>query len=171
MQALVSAWERGDTMPFLFDTVTPLVFVWIRWLLNWYIEVGKLISWNVVRHWKLLSDDCEWVKWISLSQVWDLIKLADYLTQREDIDPTRVGITGESLGGLWWKILWDGNLRIHYLFLCNSKVILLFSDAGMHAWFAAAADTRYAVVVPIIGVQVLHLISLVISSPLVILNF
>ncbi|XP_048436290.1 putative esterase YitV [Pyrus x bretschneideri] len=72
--ALVSAWERGDTMPFLFDTV------------------------------------------------WDLIKLADYLTQREDIDPTRVGITGESLG-------------------------------GMHAWFAAAADTRYAVVVPIIGVQ------------------
>ncbi|XP_050215250.1 uncharacterized protein LOC126666279 [Mercurialis annua] len=53
---------------------------------------------------------------------WDLIKLADYLTQREDIDPARIGITGESLG-------------------------------GMHAWFAAAADTRYAVVVPIIGVQ------------------
>lgn len=24
----------------------------------------------------------------------------------------------------------------------------------MHAWFAAAADTRYSVVVPIIGVQV-----------------
>lgn len=24
----------------------------------------------------------------------------------------------------------------------------------MHAWFAAAADTRYTVVVPIIGVQV-----------------
>ncbi|KAI9190882.1 hypothetical protein LWI28_000199 [Acer negundo] len=53
---------------------------------------------------------------------WDLVKLADYLTQREDIDPKRIGITGESLG-------------------------------GMHAWFAAAADTRYAVVVPIIGVQ------------------
>lgn len=48
--------------------------------------------------------------------------MADYLTQREDVDPTRIGITGESLG-------------------------------GMHAWFAAAADTRYAVVVPIIGVQ------------------
>ena len=28
--------------------------------------------------------------------------------------------------------------------------------AGMHAWFAAAADTRYSVVVPIIGVQVVH---------------
>lgn len=54
--------------------------------------------------------------------VWDLIKLADYLTQREDIDHSRIGITGESLG-------------------------------GMHAWFAAAADTRYSVVVPIIGVQ------------------
>ncbi|XP_014499633.1 uncharacterized protein LOC106760738 [Vigna radiata var. radiata] len=54
--------------------------------------------------------------------VWDLIKLADYLTQREDIDPSRIGITGISLG-------------------------------GMHAWFAAFADTRYAVVVPLIGVQ------------------
>ncbi|OUZ99984.1 hypothetical protein BVC80_9069g104 [Macleaya cordata] len=54
--------------------------------------------------------------------VWDLIKLADYLSQREDIDPSRIGITGESLG-------------------------------GMHAWFAASVDTRYSVVVPIIGVQ------------------
>ncbi|XP_022754587.1 uncharacterized protein LOC111302937 [Durio zibethinus] len=54
--------------------------------------------------------------------VWDLIKLADFLTLREDIDPTRIGITGESLG-------------------------------GMHAWFAAFADTRYAVAAPIIGVQ------------------
>ncbi|ESQ32112.1 hypothetical protein EUTSA_v10004493mg [Eutrema salsugineum] len=54
--------------------------------------------------------------------VWDLIKLADYLTQREDIDPKRIGITGISLG-------------------------------GMHAWFAAAADTRYSVAVPLIGVQ------------------
>ncbi len=31
--------------------------------------------------------------------VWDLIKLADYLTQREDIDPSRIGVTGVSLGG------------------------------------------------------------------------
>ncbi|TKY74572.1 putative esterase YitV [Spatholobus suberectus] len=54
--------------------------------------------------------------------VWDLFKLADYLTQREDIDPSRIGITGVSLG-------------------------------GMHAWFAAVADTRYAVVAPLIGVQ------------------
>ncbi|CAA0838524.1 alpha/beta-Hydrolases superfamily protein [Striga hermonthica] len=73
-EALVSSWKKGDTMPFIFDTV------------------------------------------------WDLIKLADHLTQREDVDPSRIGITGESLG-------------------------------GMHAWFAAAADTRYSVVVPIIGVQ------------------
>ncbi|KAK2632893.1 hypothetical protein EUGRSUZ_L00922 [Eucalyptus grandis] len=50
-EALVSSWKKGDTMPFIFDTV------------------------------------------------WDLIKLADYLTKREDIDPSRIGITGESLGG------------------------------------------------------------------------
>ncbi|KAG5562577.1 hypothetical protein RHGRI_005340 [Rhododendron griersonianum] len=61
-------------------------------------------------------------EYLSILQVWDLMKLADYLTQRADIDPSKIGITGESLG-------------------------------GMHAWFAAAADTRYAVAVPIIGVQ------------------
>ncbi|KAF3627401.1 putative peroxisomal fatty acid beta-oxidation multifunctional protein AIM1-like isoform X1 [Capsicum annuum] len=54
--------------------------------------------------------------------VWDLIKVADYLTERENVDPSKIGITGESLG-------------------------------GMHAWFAAFMDTRYSVVVPIIGVQ------------------
>jgi cephalosporin-C deacetylase-like acetyl esterase len=54
--------------------------------------------------------------------VWDLIKLGDHLSEREDVDPCRIGITGESLG-------------------------------GMHAWFAAVVDTRYSVVVPIIGVQ------------------
>ncbi|KAI4976927.1 hypothetical protein ZWY2020_050534 [Hordeum vulgare] len=49
--------------------------------------------------------------------VWDLIKLGDHLSTREDVDPSRIGIT------------------------------------GMHAWFAAFVDTRYSVVVPIIGVQ------------------
>uniref|UniRef100_A0A0E0DXE6 Peptidase S9 prolyl oligopeptidase catalytic domain-containing protein n=1 Tax=Oryza meridionalis TaxID=40149 RepID=A0A0E0DXE6_9ORYZ len=57
-----------------------------------------------------------------LDTVWDLIKLGDHLIEREDVDPCRIGITGESLG-------------------------------GMHAWFAAFVDTRYSVVVPIIGVQ------------------
>jgi len=28
-----------------------------------------------------------------------LIKLAEYLTQRDDIDPKKIGITGISLGG------------------------------------------------------------------------
>ncbi|XP_021277092.1 uncharacterized protein LOC110411313 isoform X2 [Herrania umbratica] len=74
LEALVSSWRKGDTMPFIFDTV------------------------------------------------WDLIKLADYLSLRKDIDASRIGITGISLG-------------------------------GMHAWFAAFADTRYTVAVPIIGVQ------------------
>lgn len=54
--------------------------------------------------------------------VWDLIKLGDHLSEREDVDPCRIGITGESLG-------------------------------GMHTWFAAFVDTRYSVIVPIIGVQ------------------
>ncbi|EXB82270.1 hypothetical protein L484_007260 [Morus notabilis] len=59
--ALVSSWKKGDTMPFIFDTV------------------------------------------------WDLIKLADYLTGRKDIDPTRIGITGESLGGMhaWFAAFSD----------------------------------------------------------------
>ncbi|KAG0462675.1 hypothetical protein HPP92_021151 [Vanilla planifolia] len=51
-EALISSWKKGDTMPFIFDTV------------------------------------------------WDLIKLADYLVQRGDVDSSRIGITGESLGGL-----------------------------------------------------------------------
>ncbi|CAI9262569.1 unnamed protein product [Lactuca saligna] len=46
----------------------------------------------------------------------------DYLTAREDIDNSKIGILGMSLG-------------------------------GMRAWFAAFADTRYSVVVPIISVQ------------------
>ncbi|KAJ7520932.1 hypothetical protein O6H91_19G030200 [Diphasiastrum complanatum] len=53
---------------------------------------------------------------------WDLVKLMDYLTSRDDIDSKRIGILGISLG-------------------------------GMHTWFAATLDPRYAVVVPIIGVQ------------------
>ena len=53
-------------------------------------------------------------------QVWDLIKLADYLTQREDIDPSRIGITGISLGG-WLRDVernmldWMFNM-IHHLY-------------------------------------------------------
>ncbi|KAL7586439.1 hypothetical protein Lser_V15G39478 [Lactuca serriola] len=54
--------------------------------------------------------------------VWDLLMLADYLTERDDIDHSKIGILGMSLG-------------------------------GMHAWFAAFADTRYSVVVPIISLQ------------------
>ncbi|QCE16089.1 Alpha/beta hydrolase fold-5 [Vigna unguiculata] len=55
--------------------------------------------------------------------VYDLMRLADFLTEdRDDIDPSRIGITGISLGGI-------------------------------HAWFAALADTRYSVVVPLIGVR------------------
>ncbi|KAL7586434.1 hypothetical protein Lser_V15G39473 [Lactuca serriola] len=60
-EALVSSWKRGDTMPFIFDTV------------------------------------------------WDLIKLADYLTDRDDIDHSKIGITGNSLGGMhaWFAAFID----------------------------------------------------------------
>ncbi|KAL6606694.1 hypothetical protein ACP70R_042347 [Stipagrostis hirtigluma subsp. patula] len=41
--------------------------------------------------------------------VWDLIKLGDYLSDREDVDPCRIGITGESLGGMhaWFAAFVD----------------------------------------------------------------
>ncbi|KAI3781547.1 hypothetical protein L2E82_11564 [Cichorium intybus] len=41
--------------------------------------------------------------------VWDLVKLADYLTKRDDIDHSRIGITGESLGGMhaWFAAFVD----------------------------------------------------------------
>jgi dienelactone hydrolase len=45
-------------------------------------------------------------------QVWDLKRLADYLTQREDIDPARIGITGESLGGWLNGFLKHGTLQV-----------------------------------------------------------
>ncbi|KAI3781543.1 hypothetical protein L2E82_11560 [Cichorium intybus] len=61
VDALVSSWKRGDTMPFIYDTV------------------------------------------------WDLVKLADYLTKRDDIDPSKIGITGMSLGGIhaWFAAFVD----------------------------------------------------------------
>lgn len=87
-----------------------------------------------------------------------MIKLADYLTQRDDIDSGRIGITGESLGGLLRELFKGWYLRSDDL-ACKF-MLPLQTNAGMHAWFGAAADTRYAVVVPIIGVQVLHLIKI-----------
>ncbi|RLN12472.1 putative esterase YitV [Panicum miliaceum] len=41
--------------------------------------------------------------------VWDLIKLGDHLSEREDVDPCRIGITGESLGGMhaWFAAFVD----------------------------------------------------------------
>jgi dienelactone hydrolase len=41
-----------------------------------------------------------------------LIKLADYLTNREDIDPARIGITGESLGGWLNEFLKHGTFEV-----------------------------------------------------------
>ena len=51
-----------------------------------------------------MKETSEMVYYSLIWQVWDLIKLADYLTHREDIDPSRIGISGESFGG-WSKKL------------------------------------------------------------------
>ena len=58
-------------------------------------------------------------------QVWDLIKLADYLTQRRDIDLSRIGITGISLGGWLREVkrnMSDGMFdeTHHFIHLYNS---------------------------------------------------
>ncbi|KAM3378751.1 putative esterase YitV [Capsicum galapagoense] len=46
--------------------------------------------------------------------VWDLIKLADYLTEREDVDSSKIGITGESLGGMhaWFAAFVDTHYSV-----------------------------------------------------------
>lgn len=49
----------------------------------------------------------------------------------------------------------DGNFNMNFAKICRTDLVV--RNAGMHAWLAAAADTRYAVVVPIIGVQVVCL--------------
>ncbi|KAM0880919.1 hypothetical protein ACQ4PT_033271 [Festuca glaucescens] len=108
---------------------------WLRPLLEAYASRGYIsVAIDSRYHGERASNKTTYIDALKLSwrngdtmpfifdTVWDLIKLADHLSAREDVDPSRIGITGESLG-------------------------------GMHAWFSAYVDTRYSVVVPIIGVQ------------------
>uniref|UniRef100_A0ACD6ACQ3 Uncharacterized protein n=1 Tax=Avena sativa TaxID=4498 RepID=A0ACD6ACQ3_AVESA len=108
---------------------------WLRPLLEAYASRGYIsVAIDSRYHGERASNKTTYIDALKLSwrngdtmpfifdTVWDLIKLGDHLSAREDVDPSRIGITGESLG-------------------------------GMHAWFAAFVDTRYSVVVPIIGVQ------------------
>ncbi|KAF3640222.1 putative L-gulonolactone oxidase-like [Capsicum annuum] len=95
----------------------PLMQLWA--VENFDVVLNHVMDLALVSSWKN-GDTMPFI----FDTVWDLIKLADYLTEREDVDPSKIGITGESLG-------------------------------GMHAWFAAFVDTRYSVVVPIIGVQLI----------------
>ena len=88
-------------------------------------------------------------------QVWDLIKLGDHLSARKDVDPSRIGITGESLGGTMNHVcIMILNYYIDFTLLLEKTPFYLVLNTGMHAWFAAFVDTRYSVVVPIIGIQV-----------------
>lgn len=108
-QALVAAWETGKTMPFVFDTVTALCKIYHRKLfvtthdLLFCISCNsklifflflKLVMAECVRH------KCDKVVGAAIGQVWDLIKVMDYLTERPDIDPLRIGMMGISLGGI-----------------------------------------------------------------------
>ena len=61
------------------------------------------------------------------------MKLADYLTERKDIDPTRIGITGESLGGLLLlKIVCKS--QVTYSVIC--AILLDFSFLGKNKFIA-----------------------------------
>ncbi|KAM3218502.1 hypothetical protein P3L10_023032 [Capsicum annuum] len=76
---------------------------------------------------------------------WDLIKLADYLTEREDIDPSKIGITGESLGGMHVWVL-DGQLS-----MISGKQELTVSRLYLKVWdriapgLASQFDAPYTV--------------------------
>lgn len=62
----------------------------------------------------------------------------------------------DAIVSLCLKILCKPN-SIQWARLCDAFSVeakWFASDVGMHAWLAAAVDTQYAVVVPIIGVQV-----------------
>lgn len=104
-QALISGWKTGETMPFIYDTVTSFLMYHaaLSYSIDWATFCSKWFGWTVVDGisavWTHDYFDSETVFYSLIWQVWDLIKLADYLTQREDIDPSRIGITGVSLGG------------------------------------------------------------------------
>ncbi|PWZ16174.1 hypothetical protein Zm00014a_003181 [Zea mays] len=66
---------------------------WLRPLLEAYASKGYVcVAIDSRYHGERASNETTYI------EVWDLVKLGDYLGEREDVDPCRVGITGESLG-------------------------------------------------------------------------
>lgn len=125
-QALVAAWKTGEEMPFLFDTVmtfgktfsnnswnvllqSNLMFsqpstLWSIWCGEFICCQSYIRSEGCMEN--MSTPICAELVAIAIGQVWDLIKLMDYLTGRPDIDPSRIGMMGISLGGM----LADGSL-------------------------------------------------------------
>ncbi|KAF9604353.1 hypothetical protein IFM89_006360 [Coptis chinensis] len=71
--------------------------------------------------------------------VWDLIKLVDYLTKREDIDHSKIGITGESLGELQLdNAMPRGSTRpgrwLAFLFVCRRALANGFIGGPTGVW-------------------------------------
>lgn len=137
MQALVSSWKKGDTMPFIFDTV--IIFV--------VYQVFSPALWICSR---------DLLMWFCPSTI-------------SGVGLDKIGRSSNRKGGCWSfedrnyrRITWRSVNSKMVVYMMKQSLFLLTTLnkifphllSGMHAWFGAAADTRYSVVVPIIGVQV-----------------
>jgi hypothetical protein len=105
-------------MPFVFDTVTALCKIYHRKLFVPTHDLLFCISCNSKFDLFLflflflfflfltsvmavcVGHKCDKLVGAAIGQVWDLIKVMDYLTERPDIDPLRIGMMGISLGGI-----------------------------------------------------------------------
>ncbi len=96
-QALVAAWETGEEMPFIFDTV--MCKLEEPALLNTSLYLTSMSAFFVFQKYEWFLP-AHGLGGFGSCQVWDIIKLMDYLTTRPDIDPTHIGMMGISLGGL-----------------------------------------------------------------------
>ena len=89
-----------------------LVLVQLYWCHNYTIWVGTSVEFWIYSFGLVLSLWLSSTVWLGISyfkicwayffailaeehvQVWDLIKLGDYLSARDDVDPSRIGIAG-----------------------------------------------------------------------------
>ncbi|XP_027901814.1 uncharacterized protein LOC114162203 isoform X3 [Vigna unguiculata] len=69
--------------------------------------------------------------------VLELIKIANYLTTREDIDPSRIGITGISLGGIhaWFAAVADARYSVGFRWIIDNDKWKGLVDSSMKPLF------------------------------------